>query len=166
MSHKAVRLLLQDVARSLGNKVQFGYGRLSDFNAIKDKKYPYVWADPLEIAPSFTEDRYNYTKIFDVSVNFMTMEREGEAATEKDYPLNMDDMSDLADQFINKLNADSPGAEDNTISLATQKLLITGMNLSPYIKRFSDVVTGYNLSFKLTVPDTFDYCSLYGNDCD
>lgn len=166
MSHKAVRLLLQDVAHSLGDKIQFGYGRLSDFNAIKDKKYPYVWADPFEITPSFTEDRYNFTKAFNISISFMTMEKEGEASTEKDYPLNMDAMSDLADQFINKLNADTTGAEDNTIALATQKLLITRMSLQPYIKRFSDIVTGYTLSFTLTIPDTFDYCSIYGNDCD
>lgn len=165
MSHKAVRLLLQDVAQSLGDKIQFGYGRLSDFNAIKDKKYPYIWADPFEISPSFTEDRYNFTKQFAISISFMTLEQQGAASTEKDYPANMDDMSDLADKFINKLNADGTGPEDNTFALATQKLTITGMRMQPYIKRFSDIVTGYTLSFTLTVPDMFDYCSIYG-DCD
>jgi len=165
MSHKAVRTLIEDVARSLGDKVQFGYGRLSDFNAIKDKKYPYAWLDPLEIQPAFTEDRYNYTKDFSISISFMTLEKDGEASIEKDYSLNMDDMSDLADQFINKLNASDTHAEDNTIALATQKLTISGMRLLPYIKRFSDVVTGYTLTFTLNTPDTFDYCSIYG-DCD
>lgn len=161
MSHQAVRILLEDVKKSLTDKGSFGYGRLSDYNAIKDKRYPYVWADPFVIRPQYTDNTHNYTKNFQVVLSFIDLQPEGEEDTEKQYVLVMDRMSDYADKYINKLNASSTGAEDGSIELATQKLLITNMVLDPIIKRFSDVVTGYQLSFNLLVPDTFDYCSIY-----
>jgi len=161
MSHKALRLLIRDVAKSLADNIKFGYGRGSDFNVIRDKTYPYIWMDPLQVATTFSNnDVQNYQKTWSVTMAFYKMDTEG--STEEQYQLILDEMDELVDRFLNKLNRFSETQEAEG-DLITDEIVITSVAQMPFIKLMADILTGYALTFTIQVPDKFDYCSLYDN---
>lgn len=161
MSHRAVRLLLEDVAESLADNVHFGYGRGSDFNQIRKKAQRGIWLDPLGKSPRFADnDTSDYTSAWSVQMLFWS--QDSEDSIETDYQLLLDWASDMGDKFLNKLNRfveDQP----ETADLSSTTIVISGVSFQPAIKVTADILTGYIVTFSLTTPDTFDYCSIYAS---
>lgn len=155
MSHKGVRMLIEDVAKQLGDDIQYTYARTSDFNNLRDKRYPFISTDPLSSVPVFSVNGVsNYTKRWSVQMAFYQLDNE--ASDQTQYSLILDEADDLVDQFINRLNLyayDRPALDD---------ILITNISQTPFIKATADILTGYILTFTLETPDTFNYCGL---DC-
>lgn len=157
MNHKAVRDLLSDTTKSLSALISFGYGRLSDFNKIRDKKYPYIWSDVVSKAGSYTENIINLTSTYSVTLSFLNKDETANDETQTN--LILDAMFDLSEQFINKLNlADFDESELATITSVIQ---ITNIQHTRIIKDHADILTGWVVSFNLITPDDFDYCSIY-----
>src|SRR5689334_12157299 len=103
MSHKGIRTLIERTARSLGDDIQFGYGRESDFNMLRDKRYPFINVAPLTATASYTVDNVsNYMKVWTVAMAFYELDTEGSTADQ--YAKILDDTDLLADTFIQKLN--------------------------------------------------------------
>lgn len=149
MSHKSIRLLIQDTAKSLADNIQFTYARTSDFNVIRDKKYPFITLDPITATPQFATDGVlNYMKAWTCSMAFYQLDKEG--STGDEYALILDEMDGYVDKFINKLNR---------FTYDSDKLLIQNVNQQPFVKATADILTGYLLTFTLLVEDTFDYCA-------
>lgn len=155
MSHKGVRKLIEDVAKQLGDDIQYTYARTSDFNNLRDKRYPFISTDPLNSAPFFSvNNTHNYTKRWSVQMAFYQLDNE--ASDQTQYAQILDEADDLVDQFINRLNLyafERPELDG---------ILITGISQTPFIKATADILTGYILTFTLETPDTFNYCGL---DC-
>lgn len=159
MSHRAIRTFIEDTAKSLATNIQFTYARTSDFNIIKDKKYPYIVLDPLSASPAFAVDGVsNYMKSWSCNMAFYQLDSTGSTADE--YKLILDQMDEYVDKFINKLNRNS---------YLSDSVIIEGVSQTPFIKTTADVLTGFLLSFTLVASDTFDYCSvdceLTGDEC-
>lgn len=155
MSHKGVRTLIEDVATSLGDDMQYTYARTSDFNNLRDKRYPFISTDPLSSVPVFAVDNIrNYVKRWSVAMAFYQIDRESSDQTQ--YAKILDEMDEYVDQFINKLNLWA--VKQDSIN----EVILTGFSQQPFIKATADVLTGYTLTFIIEVPDTFDYC---GIDC-
>lgn len=154
MSHKGVRLLIEDTAKSLGDDIQFTYGLPQDFNNLRDKKYPFITCDPLESTPVFAVNNVsNYTKSWSVRMAFYQLD---EAASDQDqYKLILDEMDVLVDNFINKLNTYAFNQ-----SITSDDIIITNINQSPFVKAMADYLSGYVLSFTVTVSNQFNYCGL------
>lgn len=148
MSHKSVRLLIESTAKSLADNIQFTYARTSDFNVMRDKKYPFITLDPLNATPQFTETGVTYIKAWTCSMAFYQIDKE--ASTQDEYALILDEMSLYVDKFINKLNLYSTEADTITIQTVTQ---------TAFVKATADILTGYLLSFSLLAQDDFDYCA-------
>ncbi len=104
MSHKGIRLLIQDTVKSLGDDIDFTYARTSDFNiGASDKRYPYVVLDPISAVPEYTVDNVsNYMKRWICSMAFYGADKVD--STQEHYVKILDDTSDLVDKFVNKLN--------------------------------------------------------------
>lgn len=155
MSHKGIRLLLEDTAKSLGDDIQFDYGRTSDFNLIRDKRYPFILVLPFDVTASFTvNNTYNYIKVYQVASAFYQLDRED--SDQSQYALIMDEMNELADKFVNKLNFFIEKCND----LDSDTIVITNISQSPIIKKSGDIVSGYMMAFNLQVSDTFNYCEI------
>lgn len=149
MSHKSIRLLIQDTAKSLADNIQFTYARTSDFNVMRDKKYPFITLDPIASAPQFATDGVtNYMKAWTCQMAFYQLDKEG--STQEEYAPILDEMDSYVDKFINKLN---------TFTHDSDKLVIQSINQQPFVKATADILTGYLLTFTLFVEDTFDYCA-------
>jgi hypothetical protein len=154
VSHKGIRLLLEDTARSLGDDIQFDYGRTSDFNQIPNKRYPFVSVLPLNATGSFTvNNTHNYVKTYQVISIFYQIDQM--ASDQSQYALVMDEMNELADKFIVKLNFYIDGCFPDS-----DNLVITNITQQPLIKETGDILTGYIMTFSLQVSDDFNYCGL------
>lgn len=153
MSHLGIRKLIEDTAKSLGDDVQFTYARTSDFNVMRDKRYPFIVLDPLSAVPAYTVDNArNYSKVWTANMAFYQLDNEG--STQDAYAKILDEMDVFVDSFTNKLNFYSSRADS---------IILTGFNQAPFIKATSDVLSGYILTFNIEVLDDFNYCGL--DDC-
>lgn len=154
MSHKGIRLLIQDAAQSLGDDIQFTYARPSDFNVMRDKRYPFITLDPLSSVPVYADNNVsNYMKTWQAQMAFYQLDQE--ASSQEQYALILDEMDGYVDNFINKLNFYS---ESQTIN--SNQIVITNIVQTPFIKATADILTGYILAFRLQVNDQFNYCGL------
>lgn len=148
MSHKGIRLLIEDTARSLGDDIQFTYGRDSDFNLLRDKRYPFIQLDLLNSAASFSVNNVsNYSKGWNVFLLFHQLDNE--ASDQDDYKIILDEMDHYLDKFVQQLNKHDD-------------IIIQGITQQPFIKATADILTGWTLSFQLIINDNWDYCA---NDC-
>jgi len=157
MSHLAVRTLISDTLKSIDDSILFAYARASDFNQIGIKDDKRVRLDPLRQVLEYNEN-YNLSKQYQVTMFFYKLD--SLQAAEEETAKILDDTDLISDKFINKLNLYS-FYEDSTDEVSTQNTEISSIRKEPIIKVTADCVTGWGVSFNFTVPDTFDYCSLY-----
>lgn len=147
--HKGVRELVEATAKSLGNSIRFTYGRTSDFNVMRDKKYPFITCDPLVGQPAYaTNGTINYQKAWTAQMAFYQLDKE--ASTQEQYQLILDEMDELVDKFVNKLNFYTYNSDTIVITFGQQQ---------PFIKATADILTGYILPVTITPQDDFDYCA-------
>lgn len=158
MSHKALRLLIRDTAKSLADNIKFGYGRGSDFNLIKDKAYPYIWLDPMTATSDLTN---GFSKTWNLNLAFYKMDSAD--SIEEQYQLILDEMDELVDRFLVKLNIsliDTINLSETDFTVDDLEIVVSSAQ-APFIKIMTDYLTGYTIGLDITVPDKFDYCSLY-----
>lgn len=154
MSHKGIRLLIEDTAKSLGDDIQFTYARTSDFNVMYDKRYPFITLDPLTSVPVYADNNVsNFMKTWIASMAFYQLDQEG--STQQDYAKILDEMDSYVDNFLNKLNFYSESQQ-----ITSDAIIITNMGQTPFIKATADILTGYILTLQLQVNDQFNYCGL------
>lgn len=149
MSHKSIRLLIEDASKSLADDIQFTYARTSDFNLMRDKKYPFITLDPLQSSPQYATDNntHNYMKSWACTMAFYQLDKEG--SDQDEYALILDQMDSYVDKFMNKLNF---------FTHKSDHLLLQGISQQPFVKATADVLTGYIVTFTLIAEDDFDYC--------
>lgn len=154
MSHKWIRLLLEDTAKSLGDNIQFDYGRTTDFNQLRDKKYPFISSALLIASASYTVNNVtNFSKVYQVQLAFYQLDKEHSGQDE--YALILDEMNALADNYFNKLNFYAA-----TQCMDNNDIILTGMSQQPFVKSTADILTGYFMNFSITVTDNFNYCGI------
>ena len=151
MSHKSVRLLLKDVAKSLSDKVQFGYGRRSEFNLIDQKRYPYIWVLPLTAGRRFINNDGTKTKTWNVAIVFLDQDTADADAkqTEKIH----DNLDTFVDQYLQRLDDFAQQSTD-----VIGEVTIRNDNQTPFYKDDADIHSGWLVTFQLTVSDDFEYC--------
>lgn len=149
MSHKGIRLLIEKTAKSLGDDIQFTYARASDFNQLRNKRYPFISLGLLTANSSYTVNNVqNYTKVWSCLMSFFELDKA--ASIESEIALILDETDFLVDTFINRLNFYTQSQEGD--------IIITAINQTPFVKETADTLTGQILSFNIQVPDNWNYC--------
>ena len=162
MSHASVKLLLHDVAKSLADNVQFGYGRRSEFNMISQPRYPYIWLLPLTASRRYTGDNPTKTKVWNVALVFLDLDKAD--ANERESEKILDEQDTTADKYMQRLD-DWYERSDDIIGA----FQITNDNYQPFYKDDAGIHTGWLVTFQMQVSDDFFYCSpenveLYAGD--
>lgn len=158
MSHKAVRDLLHDTAYLISDGINFDYSAVTDFNAIKDKKAPFIHADLFKISPVRLYNAFNYT--YETTILFYALDDPAGAAEDTNAILDQTEL--MMSQFIRLLNKASITPDDGTVSIiSSDSIDITFGQAQPMRKVLADMLTGWMLDIKIECPDDFDYCSLY-----
>jgi hypothetical protein len=155
VSHKGIRLLIEDTAKSLGDDIQFTYARESDANLVRDKRYPFIALDPLNIIPSYTVNNVsNFQKTFRCAMAFVQIDQPG--STQEEYSKKLDEMDTYVDNFLNRLNTYAFSRQ-----ITSDDIVITNITQEPFIKnKYADGGTGWMLFFNVQVTDQFNYCGL------
>jgi hypothetical protein len=148
MSHKSIRLLIEDTAKSLATDIQFTYATPNDFNVLRDKKYPFISLSLLTATPQFTENGVTFLKAWNCSMAFYQLDIKGSSPEHK--ALILDEVGNLVDKFINKLNLYSSQADT---------IVIQGISQQAFVEAMADILTGHLLSFTILAQDDFDYCA-------
>lgn len=153
MSHQSVRLLLQDVAKSLADNIQFSAGRHSEFNMIPNKSYPWIWLLPITAQPDFAVNSVeHYQKTWNIALMFF--DKDAFDATQGPSNDILDQQDETVDKFIHRLNDWSYKLSD-TVGAIT----LRGFNQQPFYKDDAGIHTGWLLTFQMVVPDDFEYCT-------
>lgn len=148
MSHKSVRLLIESTAKSLADDIQFTYATASDFNQLQDKKYPFISLALLSATPQFTANGVTFIKQWNCQMEFYQLDTKGSSPEKKAEIL--DEMGNLVDKFINKLNLYSTQADT---------IVIESINQQAFVEAMADILTGHLLNFNILAQDDFDYCA-------
>lgn len=153
MSHKGLRKLLENTAQSLGDDILVKYGKDTDFNQMKDKRYKAINISPLRKTAEFAVDGVmNYSNTWAVSIAFYDLDKEG--SIQEQYAKTLDEIDVLVDTFIAKLNF---------FTVNSDGILISSISVDPFIKATADILTGYILAFNVQLTDDFNYCNT--GDC-
>lgn len=158
MVHSSVISLFEDSAKSLSDTVVFGYGALSDFASIKNKRMPYVWVDPIEGGFPVTDSLVSSSVTFKASINFLDFD--DPKGNEDETARTWDKMFNLMEQFIHKLDQFLLN-NDEIDDVVSDKVELSNVRFVSRRKGTDDVLSGWTLTFDMTVPSDFNYCSIY-----
>jgi hypothetical protein len=147
VSHKAIRLLIEDTVKALQDDIDYTYGRETDFNQKEKKMFTFVNTSPLVAVPAYRSDNgtHNYMKAWSVEMVFLKICK----GTPEKYIEVLDEMDGLVDSFLNRLNF---------FESQSDQLIIQSINQQPAINVMADILTGYVLTFQMVVNDNFEYC--------
>lgn len=155
MSHASVRSLLRDVAKSLSDNVQFGYGRKSEFNMIQNKAdYQWVWLLPLTAGGRYRGNPTESTKTkrWNVAILFLGWDKSDANHDESAHVL--DDQDDLLSRYTQSLDDWYERSIDTTGAFT-----IENDTQDPFYKDNASIQTGWLLRFQMVVSDDFNYCT-------
>lgn len=146
MTRSEVRNLIEQGINALGNQIEFGSGRISEFNKLTDKDYPFVWLESLSTDTDIN-NQGAYSDKWDVKLHIVKKDSPDSLA--KEYECIIDEC-DYIGQQLTKQYADL---------LSSAKLVsFDSAKREPFIHKHADDTTGIILSMTLTIPDTTNVC--------
>lgn len=156
MTRYQIRLFLQAGADAV--KVYFDAGRLTEFNSMKDKGFPFSWVE--ELKPKTTFGGSGASLIDDWSVKIRIAKLDKPDSIQDQYESIVDDCDDIARKLIWQYNIVLQTSSNITTANQDLYKLVTLSDVSrdPFYKWGADPLTGVDLSFTLNSPDKTDVC--------
>lgn len=153
---KEVRDFLRETVRLVSDDLCFFYGRESDFDFSRDKTYPACAIAYLRNGTDRTNDTAN--RVYEVTAIFCDLDdKSGNEEQSQDV---LDRLEITVDTFMAFLNRRDE-TEDPEAIVSAEKITIENETREERIKFTSDFGTGWEVKFRLLVPDQFDYCKIY-----
>lgn len=156
MKREDVRAFLKAGADAL--QLHFDSGRITEFNSMRDKGFPFAWLESLS-TQTITQTSGS-TLIDEWAVVIHIAKLDSADSVQDQYEAIVDACDHLARKLIWQYNVILYGS--TAITTANQNLykLVTmdGISREPFIKRHADNLTGVILSFTLITPDKTDVC--------
>lgn len=163
-AHTSIVTLFEDVTKALSDKLSFGYGSGDDFNSLKNKKFGYVWLDPITGTFGTVDSQVGSTIEWAISINFVDLDEK--AGNEKETAKVWSSEFQMMEKWLHKLDQmflnpseDDPNYTLNTI--ASQGVEIQNPQFTNRRKITKELASGWNLKFTFITQTTFDYCSIY-----
>lgn len=156
MTREEVRAFLKAGADAL--KLQFDAGRLTEFNKVKDKKFPFEWIETLQAATGFQSSGSMLVDDWEVAIHIAL--QDSTDSVQDEYEALVDKADYIAQQLLWQYNVilmDSSAT--STANQALYKLVtLSGVTRQPFYKKHADCLTGIILSFNLNAPDKTNLC--------
>lgn len=156
--HNSVITLLEDVAKDLADNINFGYGSSFDFNSLRDRKYPFIWLDPLTGTIPNNDQVVSDLIQWNVSLNFLQID--ALQGNEKETAAVWDEMFTLAEKYVHKLDRQFLNSETDS-RIQSGVLTLSNIAFASRRKGTDDHVSGWTVTFTLQTQSIFDYCSIY-----
>jgi hypothetical protein len=146
MKRTEVKEFIQSGIDELGIAIDFGTGRISEFNSDRSRTYPCIWMEPLETKVNISASGLPYD---DWSVVLHIAKKDAADSKPEDYEALVDSCDEIAQQLAKKYNDIVSGYKTATLS---------GISRKPFIKKNADELSGVILSFSLKAPDSTNWC--------
>lgn len=147
MKRSEVRALIKSAVDELNQSISFNNGLLTRFTAESNKKYPYVWLEPLSVS---TDLNTNQMPIDSWSCLLHIAKQDKMDSIPSQYEPLIDECDEIAQKFIYKLNQVVTGYKLITLISITRE---------PFTKRHTaDPTSGVTVEFTLQVADQTDVC--------
>lgn len=147
MKRSEVREFIRKGVEALSPQVQFGDGRLSEFNSKLNKELPFIWMESLSVSTALTEGVTLPYDSWSIVLHIAKQDKLDSLASQ--YEAIIDECDLLAQELITQYNFIVAGYKTTTME---------DISREPFIKNFTGPLTGVILSFTLTSPDTTDTC--------
>ena len=138
--------------------VYFDSGRLTEFNKLPNKGYPFAWLESLEVDTDFGGSGSMLIDNWKVSLHIAKLDKSD--SIQDEYEVIVDACDHIARKLIWQYNLILQSASQITTANQDLYKLVTmsDMRRDPFIKKHADVLTGVILSFTLNSPDKTDVC--------
>lgn len=147
MKRSEVRALIKSAVDDLNQSISFNNGLLTRFTAEPDKRYPYVWLEPLSVS---TDLNPNQMPLDSWNCLLHIAKQDKVDSIPAQYELLVDECDEIAKKFIYKLNQVVSGYKLITLISITRE---------PFIKKHTaDPTTGVTVEFTLQVADQTNVC--------
>lgn len=149
MKRSEVRTFIEAGVTAVDASMTFGSGRITEWNAARDNRYPGVW---WESDQTLGTEITNFTLPLDSwPIRVHIGKKDAQDSSAAQYEALIDDCDLIAQKLVRQYNQILEGANENMVS-------ISGINREPFIKKHADLITGVILSFTLSLPDTTNLC--------
>jgi hypothetical protein len=156
MKRSEVRTFLKAGADAI--PIHFEAGRLTEFNSMKDKGYPFGWLATLKPDSDFGGSGSILIDDWGIEIHIGKMDRID--SVQDEYEAIVDECDLIAQKLIHQYNLALSGA--GNILAANQDIYklvsLSGFSREPFYKKQADRVTGVILTFKLNAPDKTNVC--------
>ena len=166
MKREDVRQFLKDGADALD--LYFDSGRITEFNSLSDKKFPFAWVESLKTSTEFGGTGATLIDSWSVTIHIAKQDKMDNL--QSDYEAIVDECDQIARKLIWQYNyilqsTDSTQSATDTLSdnttlkrFAYSLITMEGIDREPFIKKHADDLTGVILTFTLNVPDAVNVC--------
>lgn len=156
MTRAQVRAFLKSGADAV--KAHFDSGRLTEFNSVKDKGFPFVWVESPAAATEFGGSGASLNDDWDIKIHISKIDRAD--SIQDEYEALVDDCDLIATKLIWQYNYVLQSAPNVTTANQNLYKLVTMSSIKrdPFIKKHADCLTGIILSFSLNTPNLTDVC--------
>lgn len=145
MTRAEVRIFIESGIEALTPVIQFGNGRITEFNSDRSKEYPFAWLESLKTSTTLV----NSVPFDDWEVNIHIAKKDKADSSPTEYEAIVDECDMIAQSLVKKYN---------DVVTGYKLVELSGINREPFIKKHADETTGVILSFTLKAPDKTDVC--------
>lgn len=147
MKRSEVREMIKTAVDALVPVLEFGSGRVSEWNYQPDKTLPQVWQ---EIAPINGANPNTGAPIDDFSIILHIAKLDKIDSSAKQYEDIIDECDYVAQKLMYQINQVVDGYKLVTVSNRSR---------TPFVKKWASNLTGVTLTFKINSPDRTDVCT-------
>lgn len=149
MKRSEIRTFIEAGVTAVNSSLDFGYGRITEWNSNRSNLYPGVWWESDQpVAVELTE---NQLPVNSWPVRLHIGKKDKADSMPSDYDLLVDDCDLVAQQLIRQYSQILEGALYDLVA-------IEDISREPFIKKNADLITGVLLTFTLKSPDTTSLC--------
>lgn len=146
MKRSEVRDFIKSGVTAVNASLPFSSGRITEFNSLPNKNYPYTWLESLTVSTTLTQNGLPVDE-WAITLHIVKKDQPGSSADE--YEAIVDECDEYAQKFVKKYNAI---VEDH------QTVSLSNINRVPFIHKHSDDTSGVILSFTINAPDKTNLC--------
>lgn len=139
MTRTEQNTFLKTGVNGLTPAIEYGRGRLSEWNSLRNHSYPAAWHETDDVSASVTTNLMQES--WNVRLHIAMKDQPG--WSNDDYENLVDQCDEIAQNLIIRYNLLVAGSKLVTISDITR---------TPFIKKNSDLITGVILAFTLNAP--------------
>ncbi len=147
MKREEIREFLKDGVNALDPPLEFGYGRLSEFNPASVKgSFPMVW----QLTSSVTTELANQSPVDSWSIELLIAEKDRMDSSAEEYEHIIDDCDLIAQKLVYQYRNSVEGYKNVTLS---------GFEREPFVKtNGAAVMSGVKLTFTILVQNKTNVC--------